>query len=228
MIGFSYRFNPLHQEVRRHLQAEKLGELVGVRSVFTTPPRRAPEWKQKRESGGGALLDLASHHVDLFRFWFNEEVDEVYANIKSQRVEADTAMLQLRLSNGLLVESFFSTSSVDDDRFEIYGRNGKLSLDRYNSWSIKIASPKDNQSSFHRVSQALARVPRSGFAIRKLFAPAREPSFAAALAHFVRAAQNAEQVSPDFEDGFQSLAAIIAAEESARTGHPVPVVPFLK
>ena len=117
MIGFSYRFNPLHQEVRRHLQAEKLGKLVAVRSVFTTPPRRVPEWKQKRESGGGALLDLASHHVDLLRFWFNEEVHEVYANIRSQRVEADTATLELRLTNGLLVQSFFSTSSVDDDRF---------------------------------------------------------------------------------------------------------------
>jgi myo-inositol 2-dehydrogenase / D-chiro-inositol 1-dehydrogenase len=226
MIGFSYRFNPLHQEVRRHLQAEKLGELVGVRSVFTTPPRRVPEWKQKRESGGGALLDLASHHVDLLRFWFNEEVHEVYANIRSQRVEADTATLELRLTNGLLVQSFFSTSSVDDDRFEIYGRNGRLSLDRYNSWTVKIASPRYNSAPFHRVRQAMARLRRSGFAIRKLLAQGREPSFAAAMVHFVAAAQNAEHARPDFEDGFQSLAVIIAAEESARVGHPIRVAPF--
>ena len=46
MIGFNYRFNPLHQEVRRYLQTGQLGELVSVRSVFTTTPRRAPEWKQ--------------------------------------------------------------------------------------------------------------------------------------------------------------------------------------
>lgn len=225
MIGFSYRFNPLHQEVRRHLQTAKLGELVGVRSVFTTAPHRMPEWKQRRGSGGGALLDLASHHVDLVRFWFDEEVDEVRANIRSQRVEADTATLELRLANGLLVQSFFSMSSVDDDRFEIYGRTGKLSLDRYNSWAVEITSSTRNSTPFHRFSRAMARLPRSRFAISKLFAQANEPSFAAALAHFVAAARNGGPASPDFDDGFQSLAVIIAAEESARTGQPVALHP---
>jgi predicted dehydrogenase len=221
MIGFNYRFNPLHQEVRRHLQAEKLGELVGVRSVFTTAPHRVPEWKQRRQSGGGALLDLASHHVDLVRFWFNEEVHEVRANIRSQRVDADTATLELRLANGLLVQSFFSMSSVDDDHFEIYGRNGKLCLDRYNSWAVEITSSTGGSAPLHRFSRAVAWLPRSRFAISKLFAQANEPSFAAALAHFVTAARNGGPASPDFDDGFQSLAVIIAAEESARTGDPV-------
>jgi len=225
MIVFSYRFNPLHQEVRRHLQTSKLGELVGVRSVFTTAPHRMPEWKRRRASGGGALLDLASHHVDLVRFWFSEEVHEVRANITSQRVEADTATLELRLANGLLVQSFFSTSSVDDDRFEIYGRNGKLSLDRYNSWTVEITSVTRRSSLFHRFSQAMARLPRSRFAIGKLFAQANEPSFAAALAHFVEAARNGAPASPDFNDGFQSLAVIIAAEESARSGEAVTFDP---
>lgn len=225
MIGFSYRFNPLHQEVRRHIQAEKLGELVGVRSVFTTAPHRMPGWKQRRESGGGVLLDLASHHVDLVRFWFNEEVREVHANIRSQRVEADTATLELWLANGLLVQSFFSMSSVDDDRFEIYGRSGKMSLDRYNSWTVEITSTTRSPTLFHRFSQAVARVSHSRFVMRKLFAQANEPSFAAALAHFVTAARNGRPASPDFDDGFQSLAVIIAAEESARTGQPVTLHP---
>ncbi|HEV2715752.1 MAG TPA: Gfo/Idh/MocA family oxidoreductase [Terriglobales bacterium] len=226
MIGFSYRFNPLHQQVRRHIQAGRLGELIAVRSVFTTAPHLVPEWKQRRASGGGALLDLASHHVDLVRFWFDQRPLEVHATIKSERVEADTATLELRFANGLVIQSFFSMSSVDDDRFEIYGRNGKLSLDRYNSWAVQITSLTRSPSAFHRFSQAVAWLPRSRFAISKLFAQANEPSFAAALAHFVTAARNGAPASPDFEDGFQSLAVIIAAEESARTGHSVPLAPF--
>jgi UDP-N-acetylglucosamine 3-dehydrogenase len=222
MIGFSYRFNPLHQDLRRRLRAGELGELVGVRSIFTTPPHRVALWKQKRSSGGGALLDLGSHHIDLVRFWFNEEVRQVRANVRSQQFEADTATLELRLSNGLLVESFFSMCSVDDDRFEIYGRKGKLSLDRYNSWAVEITS--QNCNSFRRFSQAMAWLPRSGFAIRKFLRKGREPSFAAALKHFVSAAQTGEQVRPDFEDGFHSLAVIIAAEESAKIGDALRVI----
>ena len=221
MIGFNYRFNPLHQEVRRHLQAERVGELVSVRSVFTTSPHRVPEWKQKRQSGGGALLDLASHHVDLVRYWFNQQVVKVSAGVRSQRAEADTATLELLLANGLVVQSLFSTSSVDDDRFEIYGRAGKLSLDRYNSWAVDVTGPTRRSPPFHYSTKALARLPRSRFAMSKLLAPANEPSFAAALSHFVAAARDGKNTRPDFDDGFQSLAVIIAAEESARTGAPV-------
>jgi predicted dehydrogenase len=226
MIGFSYRFNPLHLEVRRHLRAGLLGELIGARSVFTTAPHRVTEWKQTRHTGGGALLDLASHHVDLVRFWFGKEVIEVRAAVVSQRAEADCATLDLRLADGVLVQSFFSTGSVDDDRFEIYGRAGKLSLDRYNSWSVETTDVRGASGPLQRLSKALAWIPRSRFAVNKLLAPGREPSFAAAMAHFVAAAQSGQQASPNFEDGFHSLAVIIAAEESARTGRPVPVSPL--
>ena len=225
MIGFNYRFNPLHQEVRRYLQAERLGELVGARSVFTTAPHHAPEWKQRRQSGGGALLNLAPHHVDLVRFWFNQKVVEVRANVRSQLVEDDTATLELRLASGLLVQSFFSMSSVDDDRFEIYGRNGKLCLDRYNSWAVEVTGLRRVSVPLRFFRQTLALLPNSRFALNKLLAPGREPSFASSLAHFVASAQNNQQANPNFEDGFQTLAVIIAAEESARTGKPVALHP---
>jgi myo-inositol 2-dehydrogenase / D-chiro-inositol 1-dehydrogenase len=226
MIGFSYRFNPLHQQVRRHLEAGRLGELIAVRSVFTTAPHPVPEWRQRRASGGGALLDLASHHVDLVRFWFHQRPVEVRATIKSERVEADTATLELRLENGLVIQSFFSMSSIDDDRFEIYGRSGKLCLDRYNSWHADLTDLRRASAPLRRFGQALAWLPRSRFAIKKLLVPGRDPSFAAALAHFVAAAQRGQQTSPNLEDGFHSLAVITAAEESARIGRSVPVAPF--
>lgn len=223
MIGFNYRFNPLHQQVRRHLQAGLLGELIGARSVFTATPRRAPEWKQTRQTGGGVLLDLASHHIDLVRFWFNEPVLEVSASIKSQRVEADSATVELRLANGFPVQSFFSMSSVDDDRFEIYGRSGKLVVDRYGAWTVGLTDLRSVSLARRYLGHLLTWLPRSRFAVDKLLAPEREPSFAAALAQFVAAARMSEPTSPNFEDGFYSLATVIAAEESARTGHPVRV-----
>ena len=35
---------------------------------------------------------------------------------------------------------------VGDDRFEIYGRKGKLYFDRYNSWAVEIRSPARTSS----------------------------------------------------------------------------------
>jgi predicted dehydrogenase len=224
MIGFNYRFNRLHQRVRAHLQAGRLGDLVAARSVFATPLRPMPDWKQRREHGGGVLFDLASHHVDLVRFLLGSEVREVYARVWSQRTEGDNAMLELRLDSGLVVQSFFSLIAVDEDRFEIYGEAGKLAVDRYLSLDAELTDPTRSQARARWVWGGLQRLIPSPHALQKILAPGNEPSYGAALAHFVAAARANQPASPDLQDGYRSLAVLEAAEESARTGRPVAVV----
>lgn len=222
MIGFNYRFNPLNEEVRRQIRAGRLGQLIGARSVFTTASHNLPGWKKDRKTGGGVLLDLASHHVDLIRFWLDEPVVEVRASVKSTRVEDDTATLEMHLASGFVVQSFFCMSSVDQDRFDVYGRAGRLWVDRYKSWNVEFADMLSASRRLHP-SNVLPLLRRSRFTVEKLLAPAREPSFALALAHFIETIQRPIQSHPTFEDGFRSLATVIAAEESARTGCPIAV-----
>ncbi|MCS6859688.1 MAG: hypothetical protein NZT92_05140, partial [Abditibacteriales bacterium] len=57
--------------------------------------------------------------------------------------------------------------------------------------------------------------------LHKVLAPHYEPSYQAALAHFVAAVRNRQPARPDFIDGYRSLAVIVAAEVSARTGYIV-------
>ena len=42
MIGFNYRFHALYQRARQYIQSGELSPLVGVRSIFSTPPRPVP------------------------------------------------------------------------------------------------------------------------------------------------------------------------------------------
>jgi myo-inositol 2-dehydrogenase / D-chiro-inositol 1-dehydrogenase len=223
MIGFNYRFNRLHQEVRRHLQAGVLGELIAARSVFSSARQHAPAWQQTRQTGGGVLLNLASHHVDLVRFWFGQCVQDVFATVRSQRVEADSATVELRLADGLLVQSFFSMSSANDDRFDIYGRGGALRFDRHNSWSVTVTKSACARTPTQRLQQALTLLRGSPIGMKKFRTPTWEPSFAAALAHFVHAARTGTPASPDLMDGYQSLTVIAAAEQSAQTGSRVAI-----
>jgi predicted dehydrogenase len=193
MIGFNYRFNPLYAALQRDIG--RVGDPVAVRSVFSVARRELPDWKKTRTTGGGVLLDLGSHHVDLVRFFFGQEIRAVSAAVRTVHTEADTATLELRLAGGVLIQSFFSWSAVEEDRFEIYGTTGKLAVNRY----------------------------AGGVAYRlsKRFAPGRELSYRAALGAFVAAVRCRQPVQPDLADGFQALRVIIAAEESARTGKTV-------
>lgn len=202
MMGFNYRFNPLWQELREGIRAGRLGDLAEVRSVFTTPAHARPEWKQTRQTGGGVLLDLASHHVDLARWLFGREVEEVRASCRSERLEADTATVELRLAGGLLVQSFFSQNAGDQDQFEVSGEAGRIAVDRYRSW----------------------RGVR--YLVQKLLSPNREPSYRAAWKHFEEAVQRGGGASPDLEDGYRSLEVIVAAEDAARTGATVALLRY--
>jgi predicted dehydrogenase len=218
MMGFNYRFNPLYHKVKQHVQSGRLGELVSVRSVFSTAAKTLPAWKQTRQSGGGVLLDLASHHVDLVRFFFGQEVSEVFASLRSQCSEGDSATLQLRLADGLLVQSFFSLSAVEEDRFEIYGQAGKLAVDRYSSLDVEVTAPTQSSARLRRLQQGLRSLRCVPYLLTKLRAPNREPSYQAALTHFVDAVRTHHPASPDFTDGYRSLSIVAAAEQSARTG----------
>jgi predicted dehydrogenase len=218
MIGFNYRFNKLYESVREHIHSGALGQTLYARSVFSTTRQDLPLWKQSRRSGGGALLDLASHHFDLLRYFFGQEVREVCAEIRSHESEGDSAIIQMRLAGGIMVQSFFSTSAVDEDSFEIYGEKGKLSVDRYVSLAARITPQTLDGLRVRQLRHGLKSLIGSRYLLEKMRAPLHEPSYRASLSRFVSAAQTNAPLAPDLFDGYQSLAVVEAAEESARTG----------
>ena len=223
MVGFNYRFHPLFQSAREVIDSGKLGALLAVRSVFSTWIEDLRAWKTTRATGGGVLLDLASHHVDLIHYLFGQDVAEASAQVRSGRAEADTASVELRLQNGLLVQSFFSLSSVEEDQLEIYGEAGRLRVDRYLSVDCEVRSREGARSRLGQIAAALNFVRRPVYLARKMRAAGHEPSYAAALDHFIGAIRNGTPASPDLLDGYRSLLVIEAAEQSARTGMRVPV-----
>lgn len=218
MVGFNYRFHPLHREARARLRAGEIGDLVAVRTAFSSPARALPDWKAARASGGGALLDLASHHADLVRFLFDDEVAEVYASVASHQSEGDTAHLQLRLERGLAVQTFVSMCSVAEDRVEVYGQEGHLSYDRQTSVEIDVRGTGVAYGRRGQIQRELGAALRSARRLPKV--PA-DPSFRAAFEAFARAVQGDALEGAGLDDGLRSLAIVLAAEESAATGRTV-------
>jgi myo-inositol 2-dehydrogenase/D-chiro-inositol 1-dehydrogenase len=220
MIGFNFRFHPLYKAVGQAIQSGRIGDLVSIRSVFSTATQCSPPWEGSHQTGG-TLLDLASHHVDLIYFFLGQEVQNVWAAVKPPD---DAATLQLQLINGLLSQSFFSWNAIEEDRFEFYGRRGKLAVDRYLSLDLEFTDPIRSFDRLKRLWQWIRSFGRVPYALNKVFSPIHEPSYRAALQHFVTAVRTNRPASPDLMDGYHSLKIIKAAEESARTGLRVNVV----
>lgn len=218
MMGFNYRFNRLYRSAKRLLDARAIGELVAARSVFSIADRDLPTWKRTRREGGGALLDLGSHHVDLVRHLFGEPVVEVSAEARSRRSEDDTVTVSLRMATGLVVQSLFAFGSADTERFEIVGSDGTLTVDRRRHQDAVIERPGDRRSRLGSIARALASAP---YVLEKRRVPGHEPSHRIAFERFVAAIRGEVVTSPDLDDGRSCLAIVDAAERSARSGRPV-------
>jgi len=222
--GFNFRAHPLHRRAAALVRAGRLGPVRAVQTAFCEPVAadRMPAWKRTRDTGGGVLLDLASHHVDSLRWLLADEVAAVEeARVASLETDQDVARMTLAMRSGCDVQAYFSFRTGPADFLELIGDRGTLRLDRYSTrLDLRVARRLGYgmRTAWVRPSRALASL-----ALRRLARPASEPSFRASLAAFVDHLRGAPGPLATVEDGARALAVIVAAEQSARTGQRVPV-----
>jgi len=217
MIGFNLRFNPIYLSLKKHVESGAIGEITCVRTVFSYWRREFPEWRKHRASGGGALLDIGSHHVDLIRYILNTEIKQVSATISSHVTEYDNAICEFKTSGDIDVQSYFSITSIDEDKFEIYGTRGKLSADRFNSSLRIVNSDSQRPGLLPQIKSDIGLLLHSRNLKDNILFPRKEPSFTSAIGHFLSAVRGACEASPDLLDGYKCLRVLAAAEESAKT-----------
>ncbi|MEJ5913727.1 Gfo/Idh/MocA family protein [Pseudokineococcus sp. 1T1Z-3] len=218
-VGHSFRFVPALVDLRQASRDGHLGLPVAVRGTFSSAPRALPAWKQQRETGGGALLDLAVHHVDLVRWLLGAEVVGVRATIASRLSADDTALLDLEVDGGPPVQLLATTSAAQGDVLEVLGSAATARVDRMRHPRLVLeradAAPGAAQRVLRGLRLAAGDVERGYRRLR----PAPEPSFALALGAFCRAAAGQEPWrGADLADGVAALAVLEAAERSAASG----------
>ena len=231
VMGFNYRFHPLYRRLKSMVGDGAIGSLVAMRTVFAAPTDELPAWKARRDTGGGALLDLGIHHIDLVRFLLGREVRSVGAQIHDIRSESDRVTLDLELDGGIVVQSFFAFGAVEEDRVEVYGDAGKLTIDRHHSLTVERRPTRVGSSRGQRLGLGY-RGPRfrdllgSPVLSPRLRAPTAEPSFRASLAHFIGAVNRANDAIPDLDDGLRALEVVAAAMDAAAQGRRVACASF--
>jgi predicted dehydrogenase len=228
VVGFNYRFHPLYVRLRAMVHDGAIGSIVAMRTVFSGPTETLPAWKARRDTGGGALLDLGIHHIDLARFLLGREIRSVGAQIHNVRSENDRVTLDMELVGGVVVQAFFAFGAVEEDRIEVYGDAGKLTIDRHHSLTVERRPTRVGASRRQRLGLGY-RGPRlrdlldSPVLSLRLRAPTAEPSFRASLAHFIGAVGGATDATPDLSEGLRALEVVAAATDAAAEGRRVTI-----
>lgn len=133
-VGFLMRFHGYHQKIKEIIADGKIGDIVSMRGQFTCwYPDIEGAWRQKKAlSGGGALVDMGIHVIDLLQYISGLKATEVAAFAQTQTFNYevdDSTGLIMKMDNGSVayVDSNFNIpDAASVAKLEIYGTKGSI------------------------------------------------------------------------------------------------------
>ncbi len=131
--GFMMRFHTQHQAALKLIKDGKLGKCVYGRAQLSCwyPPMEGA-WRQSPETGGGgSLMDMGSHCIDLLEMFFGKIKSVncfINNNVHSYKSE-DSAVVSLMFENGAMgsVDTYFCIpDNSSKNILELYGSRGSI------------------------------------------------------------------------------------------------------
>ena len=216
-MAFMRRFDPPFVAAKQQIDEGLIGQPLIVRSL-TRGPGLPPPWARDIRNSNGMLAEVNSHDFDTIRWLTGGNYTSVYAQANALKAPDlreqfpgfyDTAVVTLGLDNGAfgMLDGVCPVDYGYDARAEVVGAEGVLFIGELRE-------------------MALTRVTRKGGLAERHFLswPARfEQAYVGEAQHFVDCIRNGEQPAVGGPDGRYALEAVLAANQSIRTGQPVPL-----
>jgi predicted dehydrogenase len=131
--AFMMRFLAQHQAALEIIRQKRLGKPVYARAQLSCwyPPIKGA-WRQNlRQGGGGSLMDMGGHCIDLLEMFFGpvKSVSCIIRNRVHKYQSEDSAVVTLEFKNGALgtVDTFFCIpDNSSKNVLELYGDKGSI------------------------------------------------------------------------------------------------------
>ena len=223
--NFMMRFHACHVKIKEMLDAGELGTPVLGRGELTCwYPRVEGAFRQSQAlGGGGALIDMGNHCIDLLEFFFGRavKVAAFTGNLVQDYETVDTSAVLLEFENGAkgMVDNLFNVpDAAARNALEVYGSKGSL-----------VTHGTIGQDSGGTISAIVEREDREYDAaqVRDVETPEEiiEPEvvnmYETAIQGFCEAIETDTEPPVPAEDGLWSHRVIEACYESAKTGKAV-------
>jgi predicted dehydrogenase len=230
-VNFTYRSTTGSRHVERILREGAVGEVFHFSLTFWQNIRADPAtplgYRMLRERGGGALLDIGVHMMDLLAWWFGPlaavsgltrtvipERPTQREGVRGRVTADDTASLVVRLADGAagtVQVSQVAHGRQNYRRFEVFGREGSVVMEEDRTFGpvVRVARPGEIDFTPQPVPPDLD-VAFDDF-----------PRFH--LSRIVAALRGEASDWPSFEDGLRAQRAVAAVETSWRTGSWIEV-----
>ncbi|WP_232665283.1 Gfo/Idh/MocA family protein [Pseudonocardia sp. TRM90224] len=83
-VTFNYRYNPVHEEVKKALAAGSIGEIGSVHFEWLLDTRHGADyfrrWHRMKANSGGLMVHKSTHHFDLVNWWLDDRPELVFGS----------------------------------------------------------------------------------------------------------------------------------------------------
>jgi len=190
-VGHNRRFKNHIQLAKEWLDRKLIGEITSVESEegSATDWQRSPAYFDPAKSGGGSLMDVGIHAIDLIR-WLAGEFAEVQFSGDGTALRAESeAEMQFRLQNGATGKVVCSRSRELGQRLTIRGSGGFLEV---SLWGDELRVRTNHGKPFRHFSELNAFVSRR---------PPADSSFVDQLYNFAQAIRGQAPLVVDGNEG---------------------------
>ncbi|MFC1596498.1 Gfo/Idh/MocA family protein [Planctomycetota bacterium] len=215
MLALANRLHPAVQEARRLVRAGEIGKIFGLemhliadQTRLTSSSYHASWYAQRSKAGGGHLIWLGIHWLDLATYLTGSKIRDVSAftaNVGGQPVDIeDSAAVTVRFDNGTLGThtSGYYLDRGYHEHIKIWGSSGWLHLDLLADVPLHWSSTRGDRAG--QIQEFTAPNAPTGY-----------PPFVRAA---FRACVGLQQPPITADESLDALNHVFAAYESARTG----------
>lgn len=208
MVAHSHRFWACNRRVKELLEAGEIGDVIYVTDEIMSDLRvvdgRVPWRLQHAAAGGGVVMDNGVHAIDRLRWWLDQPVTSVYAQVATTQPEIDVednALAILSFANGVKAHlrlSFTTPRPAGRCRAEFLGTKGFLSAETWGALWISRHGGEREDISFDGLG-----------------------AFELEVEAFATSILEGKPVPVDAREGRAALEVVLAIYESARTGQVI-------
>lgn len=153
-VALMYRFIPAVRMLKKEIENKRIGEIIDFKICTYhksyLSEKKSGSWRTLKTSGGGALLDLGVHLVDLVNFALGD-IERASAKtkifFKERNFVDEIAKCEFKLVNGaegsLEVSRIFAERDCRDF-MEVFGTKGSIKVNFKNPHELEIFENENN------------------------------------------------------------------------------------
>lgn len=152
-LAYYRRWYPKARAIKRLLEEGAIGTPIRARirigGRWTLPPDDWKHWRVTEQAGGGALMDVGSHRLDLICYWLGEPARA--AGLMSRLVMdfevPDTETLICEMANGMhLTCECQWNMKIGSDEMVIHGTDGSILATPFDGPDLTLRTPEGDEA----------------------------------------------------------------------------------